>query len=190
MRHLANSRYGARSGGLFLGRSRNGRRALRYVVPVVRNAFALYNYTVFRPRTKEKGMATKDDPQVVAKETVGHGGKRRTGRPAGGNVGKGLRSKLTERGQTTVPSGVRKALGLQPGEEIGYEVRGDIVVMRRAAPGEDPVVSRFLEFLEADMMENPRTLTPFTERFAARLRMAAQGAVAEDDEILEGKVAL
>lgn len=134
-------------------------------------------------------MAPKDKQKATV-NSVAHRPTKRKGRRAGESMGKGLRSKLTERGQTTVPSGVRKALGLQPGEEIGYEVRGDIVVMRRAGPGEDPVVGRFLAFLETDMIENPGRLLPVTESFAARLRVAAQGAAAGDDEVVEGPVAL
>ncbi len=33
-------------------------------------------------------------------------------------------SKLTSKGQTTVPKEVREALGLKPGDQISWEVRG------------------------------------------------------------------
>ena len=39
-------------------------------------------------------------------------------------------STLTERYQTTIPAEVRKALGLEPGQRILYEVRGETVVLR------------------------------------------------------------
>ncbi len=43
-----------------------------------------------------------------------------------------LRSKVTDRSQTTLPNGVRKALGLRPGEDsIEWEIRGAEAVVRR-----------------------------------------------------------
>jgi AbrB family looped-hinge helix DNA binding protein len=41
-----------------------------------------------------------------------------------------IRSTLTDRGQTTIPAAVRKALGLQPRQQITYEVREDGVLIR------------------------------------------------------------
>ena len=43
-------------------------------------------------------------------------------------------SKLTSKFQATVPTPVRKALGLTAGDLIGFEVDGDLVVLRRATP--------------------------------------------------------
>ena len=40
-------------------------------------------------------------------------------------------SKITSKGQTTVPRQVRAALNLTAGDRIIYEVRGDHVVIRR-----------------------------------------------------------
>ena len=41
-----------------------------------------------------------------------------------------LRSTITERGQTTIPAEVRKALCLKPHQRLTYEIRGDSVVLR------------------------------------------------------------
>ena len=43
-------------------------------------------------------------------------------------------SKLTSKFQATVPTPVRKALQLNAGDLIGFEVQGDQVVLRRATP--------------------------------------------------------
>lgn len=37
---------------------------------------------------------------------------------------------LTNKGQTTVPSRIRKALHLKAGDRIQYEIKGDTVVIR------------------------------------------------------------
>lgn len=71
-------------------------------------------------------------------------------------------STLTDRYQTTVPEPVRRALRLGKRTKIKYEIRGDEVVIRRADPpsAEDPVVTRFLDFLEQDMLAHPERLAP------------------------------
>lgn len=104
-----------------------------------------------------------------------------------------LRSRVTPRWQTTLPSGVRKALGLDAGGEIEYEIHGDKVVIYKvtlAEQGEDPVVSSFLDFLERDMREHPENLAPVTRGLAARLRSLTEGVEVGRDERIEGPVAL
>jgi antitoxin PrlF len=41
-----------------------------------------------------------------------------------------LRSTLTDRGQTTIPAEVRKALDLKPRQQLTYELREDGVLIR------------------------------------------------------------
>lgn len=43
-------------------------------------------------------------------------------------------SKLTSKGQATIPSLVRKRLGLSPGDQIAFKVAGDRVEITRAQP--------------------------------------------------------
>jgi len=42
-----------------------------------------------------------------------------------------VHSKVTSKGQTTVPRQVREALSVEPGDHITYEVKGDHAVIRR-----------------------------------------------------------
>lgn len=52
-----------------------------------------------------------------------------------------ITSKLTSKGQTTIPQPIRAALKLQEGDELVYEIRGQQVVLTKARPGshaEDP----------------------------------------------------
>lgn len=44
-------------------------------------------------------------------------------------------SKLTSKAQTTIPQPVRVALGLEPGDEIVYEIDGERVILTRVRPG-------------------------------------------------------
>lgn len=55
-----------------------------------------------------------------------------------------ITSKLTSKSQTTVPQPVRKALGLQPGDQLRYEISGGQVILSRVEPdslAEDPFAS-------------------------------------------------
>lgn len=54
-----------------------------------------------------------------------------------------ITSKLTRKGQTTIPQAVRAALGVKPGDEIAYAIADGHVLLTKAAPatlrrGEDP----------------------------------------------------
>lgn len=41
-------------------------------------------------------------------------------------------SKITSRGQTTIPKPIREALGLEPGDRVEFTARGDHVVLTRS----------------------------------------------------------
>jgi AbrB family looped-hinge helix DNA binding protein len=43
---------------------------------------------------------------------------------------------VTRKGQVTLPKRVRDALGLQPGAQVDFEIRGDTVILRRRVPVE------------------------------------------------------
>ena len=43
-------------------------------------------------------------------------------------------SKLTEKGQATIPAKIRQKLGLTPGDTVGFEVEGEKVILRRIQP--------------------------------------------------------
>ncbi len=43
-----------------------------------------------------------------------------------------LTSKLTSKAQTTIPQPVRRALRVQPGDDLEYRIQGDEVIVRRA----------------------------------------------------------
>lgn len=48
----------------------------------------------------------------------------------------------------------------------------------------DPVMSAFLDFLERDMVENPQSLTPFTEADVTRIRELVEGVEVSDGDML------
>jgi len=62
--------------------------------------------------------------------------------------------KITAKAQTTIPKAVRRALGLGPGDEIGYEIEDGRVILTRVADddgiGSDMFVNNFSMFDEWD----------------------------------------
>ncbi|SFC29960.1 antitoxin PrlF [Marinospirillum celere] len=101
-------------------------------------------------------------------------------------------STLTDRYQTTVPASVRRALNLQRRDQIHYTIRDNgEVVLSRAQPESDPVVTQFLAFLESDMQEHPEQLRAVTthtlaeaEQLTAGIEVNLDEALPEDDDEL------
>ena len=46
-------------------------------------------------------------------------------------------SRITARGQTTIPKNIRKAANLFEGDVLAFEIEGDCLVVRKVAPSRD-----------------------------------------------------
>lgn len=97
-----------------------------------------------------------------------------------------IQSSVTERFQTTIPKGVREALGLRRGDTLAYEVRGEEVVVRRRPEqeGEDPVLAGFLDLLERDIAANPERLQRVPDALVQRARELVDGVEIDLDAAL------
>ncbi|MGI8933331.1 MAG: type II toxin-antitoxin system PrlF family antitoxin [Phormidesmis sp.] len=84
-------------------------------------------------------------------------------------------STLTDRYQTTVPSSVRKALGLSKQDKIAYHIGADGKVYIARAEEEDPVLEKFLAFLAKDIEQNPQNLKPIDADLIERARSLVVG---------------
>jgi len=95
-------------------------------------------------------------------------------------------SSVTDRYQTTIPKGVRDALGLQRGDQIAYELSGDQVVLRRSVADdlEDPALLGFLDLLERDIAEHPERLQPVPMDLVAGARDLVRGVDIDLDAAL------
>lgn len=84
-------------------------------------------------------------------------------------------STLSDRGQTAIPSSIRKHLGLEGGGKIEYEIDEDGQVVIRpkliaeaaTESGDDPALRPFLSLLEQDIAQNPEQLEPLSSDFVA-----------------------
>ena len=59
-------------------------------------------------------------------------------------MNKPLISRLTSKGQATIPVSVRKALRLKPGDRVAFEISGQKVTLRRV----DPLDRAFMKLSE------------------------------------------
>jgi antitoxin PrlF len=60
-----------------------------------------------------------------------------------------MHSKLSSKGQVTIPKAVRKSLGLEPGDFVTYEISSDdSVILRRVEPFDAPFHLAVSETLE------------------------------------------
>lgn len=115
--------------------------------------------------------------------------KRTKASPAGRTA---LRSTLTARSQTTLPSGVRQALHLEPGDKLEYTIQGDQAVIRKATSDEesDPAVGAFLTFLATDIATHPEHLSGFPTALREEIERLTRGLTVDHDEPLDGAVIL
>lgn len=78
-----------------------------------------------------------------------------------------MKSRISSKGQVTVPVQVRKRLGLRPGTEVEFELREGDAVLRKGTPADHPVdvvygsieLERPVDQL-LDDMRGPRARTP------------------------------
>jgi len=97
-----------------------------------------------------------------------------------------LESTLTDRYQTTVPDGVRRALKLGKRDRIRYLVQSNgSVVLQRADAADDPVLGSFLDFLARDIATHPRHLRAIHAGLARRMRALAKGVEVDLEAALD-----
>ena len=100
-----------------------------------------------------KGQTKKSAPEKVPEATL----------PAEPKIVEAS-AKLTAKNQTTIPTSVRSALGLEPMDRIKFQILPDgrVELTKAAAQEEevfDPMVLAFLDLIEADIIANPQMLT-------------------------------
>ncbi len=84
---------------------------------------------------------------------------------------------VTKRGQTTMPSAIRKVLKVTASEgRIVYRVLADgsVILSKKEGPG-DPVIGEFLEFLANDTRNNLSSLRPLTPEWLSGLQELVAG---------------
>ena len=86
-------------------------------------------------------------------------------------------STLTDRYQTTVPTSVRKQLGLNKGDKLVYRSDDDgrVYLENAETAHRDPALVPFLDLLAKDIEANPSRLRPLDAEMMAQIRELTQG---------------
>jgi len=95
-------------------------------------------------------------------------------------------STMTDRYQTTVPTPVRKALNLTKRDKIKYTILGDgnVVISKVENHNDDPVLDKFLSFLESDMANRPEHLVSLSEDLQKQALTLTDGIPVDLDSAL------
>ena len=102
------------------------------------------------------------------------------------------KSKITGKGQTTVPKFVRDALGVGAGGMITFRVdeQHRVSIHRAEDDGDDPVVGAFLSFLAEDMQKRPEAISALTPALAERIAALIEGVEVDQEEEIKGDAGL
>ena len=100
-------------------------------------------------------------------------------------------STVTAKGQTTVPAGVRRALGIGYGDRVRWLLRGGEVVIERVRDAEhaDAALDGLLGLIERDVVAG-RNVGGLPADLLTALRAAAREVEVDLDEPLACEVAL
>jgi antitoxin PrlF len=104
-----------------------------------------------------------------------------------------LVSKVTAKSQTTLPSGVRKALAVGPGDSLRYRIEGHRAIIEKASPEAeeaDPAVGAFLAFLAGDLTQHPERLRGMPRALLRRARALTRGIPIDHEAAIEDAIAL
>lgn len=92
------------------------------------------------------------------------------------------RAKLTSKGQITIPAEVRRALGVDTGDTLAFEVRGDYAVVSRP-----PRLVEVLERLDGEGKLGPRRYPTDREGVISYFRESFGDDVLGEVFVTEGK---
>jgi antitoxin PrlF len=95
---------------------------------------------------------------------------------------------ITERGQTTVPTAIRKMLALGKRDRVVLRglADGTVVLAKKTADERaDPVIGNFLRFLEKDLAANPAQVRAIPSTLLARGAVLLEGIEVDLDAALD-----
>ena len=101
-----------------------------------------------------------------------------------------IASKITAKGQTTIPNAVRQALEIDYSGRIAFSVRNGGMTVCRADSDEDPAVESFLSFLAADLKQHPEAVKALSPDLAARIAALTANIPVDLDDAIDGDVSL
>lgn len=105
-----------------------------------------------------------------------------------------LKTKVSRRWRTTVPAAVREALGLEVGDRLAWEIRGEEAIVPRAGAvaeqEDDPALEPFLRLLGNDIEAHPERLRGMPDELYRRWMAVAADVEVDPDETFDGAICL
>lgn len=100
-------------------------------------------------------------------------------------------SKITAKGQLTLPKPVREVLGVTAGDRVRFVVENGVVTVEGAtAEHADPAIGAFLTLIEKDIAAGRNLRTDLPADVMAAMQRAMEETEIDLDETLTGEVAL
>jgi antitoxin PrlF len=97
-------------------------------------------------------------------------------------------SKITAKGQTTIPKVVRQALGVDYGDKIAFRVDARGVTLARFEPQEEPAIDHFLLLLANDIRKRPQAIKALSPELAARIAALVEDFAIDLDATIDGHI--
>lgn len=102
-----------------------------------------------------------------------------------------MTSKITSKGQLTMPKPVRDVLGVGEGEHVRFVVDGGVVTVESANIGhEDPAIGQFLSLIEKDIAEGRNLHADLPGDVVAAMQHAIENIEVDLDEEVTDDVSL
>ena len=97
---------------------------------------------------------------------------------------------ITSKGQITLPKSIRRALGVDYGGKVAFDLLGSKVVVTRVQESshQDPAIGNFLQLLEVDIRTGKQLMT-LSENLSQAMLATLHQAIDLDADI-DGDVAL
>ena len=101
-------------------------------------------------------------------------------------------SRISSKGQITLPKSVRAVLGVAEGDRILFRARNGRVEVEAMPDGEpdDPAVTAFLALLERDLATRAAAAGDFPEPLMAAIKALTAGITFDIDDPIDGDVAI
>jgi antitoxin PrlF len=99
-------------------------------------------------------------------------------------------TKITSKGQTTVPKSVRQALGVECGDSLEYWIEdGRVTVVNPKSEHRDPALEALLSMVEQDISKG-RNIAVLPPKLISAMRRGMKEVPVDLDETLEGEVCI
>lgn len=101
------------------------------------------------------------------------------------------KSRVTSKGQITIPKFVRNHLRLSDGDDVRFRIEGDHVIMEaKKDETDDPAIAAFLNLLEQDIATRPNAVSEIPPQLMEKMQLLTAGIEVDLDAPIDEDVDL